>query len=109
MQCTLDELAGIELRENDAQQKQLRGRYYVTTYIGADTARFVDQNPGRLTPRQREVLQLVADGNTSKEIAALLKITPKTVEFHRKCLTDELGLRNTVELVRYALSHRIIP
>ena len=61
-----------------------------------------------LTPRQREVLQLVAEGKTVKEISASLKISTKTVEFHKGCLMDELGLRTTAELTRYALSHQLI-
>jgi DNA-binding NarL/FixJ family response regulator len=63
---------------------------------------------GSLTPRQLEVLQLVAEGKASKEIAALLSISLKTVEFHRHRLMGVLGLRSTAELTRYALSHRII-
>ena len=61
-----------------------------------------------LTPRQREVLQLVAEGLTVKEVSVALKISTKTVEFHKSCLMDELGLRTTAELTRYALSHGII-
>ena len=61
-----------------------------------------------LTPRQREVLQLVAEGNTVKEIAAALDISPKTVEFHKTQLMDQLDLHTTAELTRYALAHRLI-
>jgi DNA-binding NarL/FixJ family response regulator len=62
----------------------------------------------RLTPRQREVLQLVAEGKTTKEISAALHISPKTVEFHRNSLMDELGVRTTAELTRYAISQGIV-
>jgi DNA-binding NarL/FixJ family response regulator len=58
-----------------------------------------------LTPRQREVLQLVAEGKPAKEIATLLYISVKTVEFHKKHLLNELNLRNTPELIRYAVEH----
>jgi DNA-binding NarL/FixJ family response regulator len=58
-----------------------------------------------LTPRQREVLQLVAEGKHAKEIASLLYISVKTVEFHKKHLLTELSLRNTPELIRYAVEH----
>jgi DNA-binding NarL/FixJ family response regulator len=101
----------------NAIHRALEGRYYVSPQVGADAVKFIEQNPGRnpselfggrLTPRQREVLQLVAEGKTSKEISGLLKISLKTVEFHRNCLMDELGLRSTAELTRYALSHGII-
>jgi len=61
-----------------------------------------------LTPRQREVLQLVAEGNTVKEIATALDISPKTVEFHKTQLMDQLDLHTTAELTRYALAHRLI-
>ena len=56
-----------------------------------------------LTPRQREVLQLVAEGKSGKEIASLLFISVKTVEFHKKRLMEELNLGGTAELVRYAV------
>ena len=58
-----------------------------------------------LTARQREVLQLVAEGRPAKEIAALLFISVKTVEFHKKHLMEELSVRNTAELIRYAVEH----
>ena len=58
--------------------------------------------------RQREVLQLVAEGKTMKEISAVLHISPKTVEFHRNSLMNELGVRTTAELTRYAVSRGIV-
>ncbi len=58
-----------------------------------------------LTSRQREVLQLVGEGKAAKEIAALLQISIKTVEFHKKQLMSELKLHSTPELVRYAVEH----
>jgi DNA-binding NarL/FixJ family response regulator len=61
-----------------------------------------------LTPRQREVLQLVAEGKSSKEISAALHISPKTVEFHKNALMNETGLRTTAELTRYALSMGLV-
>lgn len=61
-----------------------------------------------LTPRQREVLQLVAEGKSAKEIASTLGISVKTVEFHKGSITSELGLRTTAELTRYALAHGIV-
>jgi DNA-binding NarL/FixJ family response regulator len=62
-----------------------------------------------LTPRQREVLQLIAEGKSAKEIAFVLGISVKTVEFHKAAIMDELGIRTTAELTRYALEHRILP
>ena len=61
-----------------------------------------------LTPRQREVLQMVAEGRTVKEISAALKISPKTVEFHKNALMNETGLRTTADLTRYAISRGVI-
>jgi DNA-binding NarL/FixJ family response regulator len=64
--------------------------------------------PGHLTPRQREVLQLVAEGRGAKQIAAVLRISVKTVEFHKARLMDQLALRSTAELTRYAVQHGIV-
>jgi DNA-binding NarL/FixJ family response regulator len=61
-----------------------------------------------LTPRQREVLQLVAEGKSAKEIAHVLTISPKTVEFHKAGIMDVLGLRTTAELTRYAMERGIV-
>lgn len=58
---------------------------------------------GRLTPREREVFHLIAEGMTTKEIARNLEIGVKTAENHRGRVLDKLDLRNTAELVRYAL------
>jgi DNA-binding NarL/FixJ family response regulator len=60
-----------------------------------------------LTSRQREVLQLVAEGCTAKEIADVLKLSVKTAVFHKTAIMDKLGLRTTAELTRYALEHGI--
>jgi DNA-binding NarL/FixJ family response regulator len=62
----------------------------------------------RLTLREREVLRLLTDGATSKDIAQSLGISPKTAQAHRENIKDKLGLRSTAELVRYALKHRIV-
>lgn len=56
-----------------------------------------------LTPRQREVLQLIAEGHSSKEIAARLDLSPKTVETHRTELMERLGIHGVAGLVRYAI------
>lgn len=57
----------------------------------------------RLTPRQREVLRLIADGNSTKQIALMLNISVKTVETHRMLLTERLDIHHTAGLVRYAI------
>jgi DNA-binding NarL/FixJ family response regulator len=61
-----------------------------------------------LTPRQREVLQLAAEGNTNAEIAARLNISQRTAENHRATLMQRLGLQNQTELIRHALRHGLI-
>jgi DNA-binding NarL/FixJ family response regulator len=94
----------------------LRGETYVTSVAGIDPGGILERSgePTRdffgrdLTTRQREVLQLTAEGKTVKEIGVLLRISPKTVEFHKSAVMDQLGLRNTADLTRYALTHGII-
>jgi DNA-binding NarL/FixJ family response regulator len=60
-----------------------------------------------LTTRQREVLQLLAEGRTAKEIANLLNISSRTVEFHKGQIMDHLNLETTADLIKYALTHGI--
>jgi DNA-binding NarL/FixJ family response regulator len=95
----------------------LEDRFYVTPHAGTEAARLTSLNPKqnpaemfgtKLTPRQREVLQLVAEGKSTKQISASLGISPKTVEFHRNSLMDELGLRSIAELTRFAVSQGIV-
>ena len=62
-----------------------------------------------LTPREREVLQLAAEGNTSSEIARRLFTSPRTVEVHRAHLMRKLGLRTAADLIRYAINRGILP
>jgi DNA-binding NarL/FixJ family response regulator len=61
-----------------------------------------------LTPREREVVKLVAEAYTSEQIAELLIISPKTVERHRENILNKLGLRDRVELTRYAIRHGLV-
>ncbi len=62
-----------------------------------------------LTPRQREVLQLAAEGKTNAEIAARLNISQRTVENHRAAIMQRLSLHNQTELIRYAIRHGLLP
>lgn len=74
----------------------------IRTYL--DRARTGEQLPARpITEREEEILKLVAEGHTSKEIALLLVISAKTVERHRTNLLQKLGLRDRLELTRYAI------
>ena len=62
----------------------------------------------RLTPRESEILSLVAEGHTTREIADMLVISPRTVDRHRDNLLEKLNLRNRIELTRYAIRTGLI-
>jgi DNA-binding NarL/FixJ family response regulator len=89
------------------------GRYYVTPLVTEDLVNAV-LNPGRaipadvLTPRQREILQLLAEGRSMKEAAAVLKITPRTVAFHKYEMMERLKVKSTAELIQHAIKHHIV-
>ena len=68
-----------------------------------------DARATHLTQREREVLQLVAEGRTINGIATILKIAARTVVFHKSNLMDKLGLRTTAELTRYAIRSGLVP
>ena len=93
----------------------LRGRRYITPLLSTvglesmfpDSLADPTAQLGDLTPRQREVLQLVAEGHTAKEIAITLAISVKTVEFHKARMMERLGLRTTSDLIKYAIRHGI--
>ena len=100
----------------DALRTVSQGRLYITPSLRDAYSKVALENTGKLrgngsplTPRQREILQLIAEGKSTKEIAATLGISVKTVEFHRASLAEVLGLRSVAELTRYALQHGIIP
>jgi len=61
-----------------------------------------------LTPRQREVVQLLAEGRSMKEVAAILNIAARTVAFHKYRIMEQLRLKNTAELIQYAIKHHIV-
>jgi DNA-binding NarL/FixJ family response regulator len=93
-----------------AIQEALKGGKYITPQIAGDLldslrrgvpvgAEALDE----LTPRQREVLQLVAEGRSAKEIAAVLCISRRTAEFHKARLMETLGVQTTAELIQYAI------
>jgi DNA-binding NarL/FixJ family response regulator len=62
-----------------------------------------------LTPRQREIVELIAEGKSTKEIAFLLKVSVKTVEAHRAQLMERLGIHDVASLVRYAMRVGLVP
>jgi DNA-binding NarL/FixJ family response regulator len=61
-----------------------------------------------LTSRQREVLQLLAEGRSMKEVASFLNLTPRTVAFHKYRMMEQLKVKSTAELVQYAVKHHIV-
>jgi DNA-binding NarL/FixJ family response regulator len=90
----------------------LQGRIYVTPLIAADLLQeYREREPGRtstfdqLTPRQREVLQLVVEGRSAKEIGRLLHVSSRTAEFHKARLMQALGAESMAELIQYAIRH----
>ena len=91
----------------------MEGRSYVTPLITQDLVgslvRGGQSAPGhQLTPRQREVLQLLAEGRSMKEAASLLNLTPRTVAFHKYRMMEQLKVKSTAELVQYAVKHHIV-
>ena len=107
--------ATSELKQ--ALQAVMRGQHYMTPLITKDVLAATLQSaeetkhkrpPAVLTPRQREVLQLVAEGKGTKEIARILNISVKTVEFHKFRIMDELDLHSTAELTRYAIAEGLV-
>jgi len=75
---------------------------------GETAAQAPHQRLERLTPREREVLALVAAGNTNKAIAAQLGISPRTVESHRESLMKKLSLRSVADLTRFAVQAGLV-
>jgi DNA-binding NarL/FixJ family response regulator len=97
-----------------AIQEAMHGRSYVTPLAthGIVSTFVHEQKPtkktGELSPRHREVLQLLAEGHTMKEIARILKITSRTVAFHKYSMMEELGIKSSAELVQYAVKHHVV-
>jgi len=83
----------------------------ITRLVVEDYLRWADiekNKPDKLTPREREVLQLIAEGYTNREIADILKISIKTVQAHRNNLMQKLDLHSQGELIKYAIQKKII-
>ena len=94
-----------------AIQCALRGDCYISTALELSESQ--GPSPGRtasgkITDRQLDVLQLLAEGRSMKEVADVLKLTTRTVAFHKYRLMDGLGLKNDAEIVQYALREHIL-
>jgi DNA-binding NarL/FixJ family response regulator len=97
-----------------AIDEAMRGRSYITPLVAKGLVDALARGPGEAaepalsSPRRREVLQLLAEGRTMKEIARILKITPRTVAFHKYGMMKQLGVRSTAELVKAALKLGVV-
>jgi DNA-binding NarL/FixJ family response regulator len=97
-----------------AIQKAMAGRRYITSLITGDMPEgvFLNQpasaHPDKLTGREREVLQLLAEGRTMKEVANVLNVTPRTVAFHKYAIMKRLAAKTGAELVQYAVTHHLV-
>lgn len=107
--------AGATEELQEAIHTVLRGKTYITPSFGEDViARLWNRSGGineeseDLTDRQREILQLIVEGRSSKEMADLLHVSIKTIEFHRARIMNKLGVRTVAELTKVALQQGLI-
>lgn len=97
-----------------AMHAALRGRSYITPQIARGMEESFIRNPqGRshpraLTARQREVVQLLAEGKSMKEAASVLNVAPRTVAFHKYRVMQDLGFKTSADLIQYAIKSRIV-
>jgi DNA-binding NarL/FixJ family response regulator len=97
-----------------AMQSAIRGKSYVTPQIARAMQQSFIRNPQgtshpkSLTTRQREVVQLLAEGKSMKETAYVLKVTPRTVAFHKYRIMEDLGFKTNADLIQFAIKSRII-
>jgi len=97
-----------------AIREVLRGRCYVTPLVTKGLVGSFIQNamrkkhPHKLTLRQREVLQLLAEGRSMKEVAFMLSITARTVAFHKYTMMEQLQIKSNAELVQYAARNSLV-
>jgi DNA-binding NarL/FixJ family response regulator len=95
-----------------AIQEAMLGRSYITPLITGglvDSLLHPPETPGDdLTSRQREVLQLLAEGRSMKEVASVLNLSPRTVAFHKYEMMKRLNVATTAELIQYAVKHHIV-
>lgn len=98
----------------NALRAVLRGKYYMSPLIAGDVVdlklEFEGRSrlPGPLTSRQKQVLQLLAEGRSMKEVGKLLNLTARTVAFHKYRIMEILHIRNSAELVQYAVRERMV-
>jgi DNA-binding NarL/FixJ family response regulator len=98
-----------------AIRSALAGKTYLTPALAGEVLQEIRRDPqaakdpvSSLTARQREVLQLFAEGHSAKEIASLLSISARTAEFHKYKLMETLGLHNNTDLTHFAIKHGMV-
>src|SRR5215468_9708763 len=107
----LKKSAAKELTE--AAQEVLQGKTYITPSMrdrlqGVFVRGALRGRARTLTPRQREVLQLLAEGRTMKEVAEILHVTARTIAFHKYKIMEDLGLKTNSDLLRFAIKERLL-
>jgi len=103
--------AGSELLT--AIREAMKHRSYVTPLVtegmlGALMHSTADAGARQLTTRQREVLQLLAEGKSMKEVGSILNVTPRTVAFHKYRMMEQLKIKTNAELIQYAIRHNLV-
>jgi DNA-binding NarL/FixJ family response regulator len=93
-----------------AIREALRGRTYITPLIARDVVgSLIERRAGsELTTRQREVLQLLAEGRSMKEVGSILNVAPRTVAFHKYRMMEQLRLKTSAELVQFAVKQGVV-
>jgi DNA-binding NarL/FixJ family response regulator len=111
--------SGYVLKQSNAEdlliavRRVLRGESYLSPLITKDTVEFLLRSGAacedkRISSRQSEILQLLAEGKPMKEIAYILKLKPGTVAFHKYRMMDTLGIKTSAALIEYAIRHHMI-
>ena len=98
-----------------AIQEAIQGRTHISAVVAGgvlgglmESRTDQKERAAELTPRQKEILQLIAEGKSPKEIAVVLNVSPRTVEFHKYRIMEATGVRTIAELTRYAVNHGIV-
>jgi DNA-binding NarL/FixJ family response regulator len=112
------EASGFLLKHSGGEElltaigQALEGRVYLTPALTKEViermSATTDASEPRLTPRQQDVLRLIVEGRRMKEIAATLELSVRTVESHKYAMMQSLGVSSTAELVKYAITRRLI-
>jgi DNA-binding NarL/FixJ family response regulator len=101
--------AATELQQ--AIREALKGRSYITPLIAGEVvnALLETREAPELTTRQREVLQLLAEGRSMKEVGGILNVAPRTVAFHKYRMMEQLRLKTSAELIQFAVKQGVVP